>query len=115
MQSKEQEILRLLNKGNKSGLKDLFDLMYKPLCIFAYKYINSHDVCEDIVQDIFIKFWENQSYKNITIKLSSYLYKSVRNSCLNYIRDTKQNEEWLEEYDDKFSNEEVELVNNEEI
>ncbi|MFC1555343.1 sigma-70 family RNA polymerase sigma factor, partial [candidate division KSB1 bacterium] len=38
---------------------------------------------------IFYKLWLNRDKLNITISLRSYLYKTVRNSALNYNRDKK--------------------------
>ena len=50
----EQEILTLISCGNPDGLKSLFDLYYKPLCIFAMNFLDSFGESEDIVQDLFV-------------------------------------------------------------
>ena len=59
----EQEILTLISCGNPDGLKSLFDLYYKPLCIFAMNFLDSFGESEDIVQDLFVKFWEKYKDK----------------------------------------------------
>lgn len=69
-----------------AGYKSLFDTLYPPLCLFANKYLKNMDLSKDVVQDVFIKVWEQKiQYINFyTIK--SYLYKSVGNCCLDHLK-----------------------------
>lgn len=52
------EILDLLKRGEKKGLQLLFHKFYKPLVMYAMKYVHRQDEAEDMVQEVFIKFWE---------------------------------------------------------
>lgn len=83
MRLQDKQIMERLYNGDDSGLKELFDLYYKPLCIFALKYIDSIEQAEDIVQEIFVKFWNNKVYKNINSELRSYLFTAVKNNAIN--------------------------------
>lgn len=70
-------------------LKDyssLFNIMYKPLCLFANKYIESLEVSKDIVQDVFIKIWEDNIEFQNENTIKSYLYTSVKNKSLDYLK-----------------------------
>ncbi len=99
MREKEKLALDLLKQGDKKGLKETFELLYTPLCLYAQKFVEQLDVAEDIVQDVFISFWENKSYLNIKGRLGAYLYRTVRNRCLNHLRDNKlKPSNWLDEY-----------------
>jgi len=63
---------------------------------FAAKYISNSSICEDIVQDIFIKFWENRkTFLNI-FAVKAFFYKSIRNSCLDYIKHQKVEDKYAE-------------------
>jgi len=66
--------------------KAFFNLLYTPLCLFSNKYIEDLDTSKDIVQDVFIKIWEDkiefQNEKNI----KSYLYTAVKNKSINYLQ-----------------------------
>ncbi|WP_299664652.1 RNA polymerase sigma-70 factor [uncultured Polaribacter sp.] len=66
--------------------KNLFDNLYTSLCLFANKYLDNIEVSKDVVQDVFIKIWEDKvKFKNEkTIK--SYLYTSVKNKSLDYLK-----------------------------
>lgn len=43
-------------------------------------------VVEDIVQDTFVYIWENKHTFNDVISTKVFLYKTVKNKCLNYIK-----------------------------
>lgn len=78
----------------------LFAEYYSPLCLFANKYMEDLNLAKDLVQDVFVKLWEKdiQITKEETIK--SYLYVSVRNICLNHLRQKPKEEERISEYTD---------------
>ncbi len=68
------------------GYKSLFDTLYPPLCLFANTYLKDIDTSKDIVQDVFIKVWERKiQYPNF-YAIKSFLYTSVRNRCLDYLK-----------------------------
>ncbi|CCZ09724.1 MULTISPECIES: RNA polymerase sigma factor [Culturomica] len=79
------EILDLLKRGEKKGLQLLFHKFYKPLVMYAMKYVHRQDEAEDMVQEVFIKFWEKNSFISVASQLKAYLYQAVRNHCLNYL------------------------------
>jgi RNA polymerase sigma-70 factor (ECF subfamily) len=60
--------------------------MYKPLCLFSNKYIQNLAVSKDIVQDVFIKIWEDKIEFNNENVIKSYLYISVKNKSLDYLK-----------------------------
>ena len=60
--------------------------MYAKLCSFAYKYVNDEEVSRDIVHDLFVKIWKDQIFVRSGANLEAFLYTSVRNGCINYLR-----------------------------
>lgn len=71
---------------NKESYKTLFDDLYPPLCLFANRYLKNLDISKDVVQDVFIKIWVRKvSYPNYNA-LKSFLYTSVKNKSLDYLR-----------------------------
>lgn len=79
-----------IKAGDKLVYKELFDEFYQTLCVFASKYLKDDAMAADVVQDTFIKFWEHHADFDHGIKIKSYLYTSVRNACLNILRDKKE-------------------------
>ena len=82
----ERNLLEKINKGDESGLKELFDLYYKPLCVFALNYIDSYEEAEDVIQELFVKFWERREKTMFQGSLRSYLFSSVRHNCVKLVK-----------------------------
>lgn len=56
------------------------------LRLFAYQYVRSYPIAEDLVQDVFLKLIESDidplQYENI----GSFLYTILKNKCIDYIK-----------------------------
>jgi len=73
------------NKGTED-FRHLFDELYRPLCLFANKYLRDTNTSKDVVQEVFIKVWEKDpKFPNFNA-LKSFYYKSVKNRCLDYLK-----------------------------
>jgi RNA polymerase sigma-70 factor (ECF subfamily) len=66
--------------------KKTFDSLYTLLCLFANKYLNDIEASKDIVQVVFIKIWEDNIEFRSEENIKSYLYTSVKNKSLDYIK-----------------------------
>ena len=75
---------------DKQGLESLFREYFAPLNMFARKYVNDVDASKEIVQDVFVNLWNKRDAVDMNTPMKSYLFTSVRNRCLNYIRDRKK-------------------------
>lgn len=71
--------------GRFVDIDRLFRLYYRPLCLYATHYLKDPDAVEDIVQDAFEALWEKMAVSEIQSP-KSYLYASVRNSCVSRMR-----------------------------
>ena len=80
------EVLKKLNSRDVNALKDFFVLFYPSLCVFAKKYIVENDVVEDIAQESFLVYWESKKQFDSLDILKGYLYKTVKNKCLNHLK-----------------------------
>lgn len=79
-------ILKIKN-GGKEAFK-LFYLDYFPIYVsFALKYLDDKYAAEDLVQDSFASLWEVRKNIDNHIAIKSYLYTTVRNKCLNRLRE----------------------------
>lgn len=75
-----------LHLVSKESYKALFDDLYPSLCLFANRYLKDLDTSKDVVQEVFIKTWERKVYYSNYNAIKSFLYKSVRNRCLDYLK-----------------------------
>lgn len=72
--------------NNSKKVNDWFDLYYRSLCSFAYRYVEDNDMAEDIVQETFIYVWQNEQKFIDDIATKVFLYRTVKNKCLNKLK-----------------------------
>ena len=71
---------------NLKEFKGFFDNQYMSLCLFANKYTGDLELAKDIVQDVFVKIWEEKiTFKNEN-NVKAYLYTAVKNRSLDYLK-----------------------------
>jgi RNA polymerase sigma-70 factor (ECF subfamily) len=70
---------------NIGDFEKLFKLLYSKLCSYANLFLNDPDAAEDVVQEVFFKLWKNREELTINTTVKSYLFRAVRNGCLNVI------------------------------
>ena len=75
-----------LKRINKAVFKEIFDLYFNALCNFGNKYISDTFIVEDIVQEVFIIFWNKKEDFDHINAVKSFLYTSVKNKCLNHLK-----------------------------
>jgi RNA polymerase sigma-70 factor (ECF subfamily) len=81
-----KELTTKLQEGDKATFDFLFRAHYPGLCAFARTYVRSADTAEELVQEVFVKIWERHQRLIIHTSVKSYLYQSVFNSCITYIK-----------------------------
>ncbi len=96
-----------LQNNNHKVFDQLFMDYYVNLCRFAYTYLKDREASEEIVQEIFISLWEYRESININTSIRAYLYTSVKNRSLNYLR----NEKTRIGHENEFASEQVSKVN----
>ncbi|WP_297101714.1 RNA polymerase sigma-70 factor [uncultured Draconibacterium sp.] len=82
----ENKLFENIQQGDEIAFERLFKLYYAYLCNFAIKIIDNDVAAEEIVQDFFVKFWERRADLSVESSLKNYLFRSVKNLCLNHIK-----------------------------
>ena len=68
-------------------ISELYNRIFRPLCLYALKYTGDYTAAEDIVQDCFIAFLEKTEGDKSGIRnADAYLRTSVRNRCIDFVR-----------------------------
>jgi RNA polymerase sigma-70 factor (family 1) len=75
--------------GDEASFERMFRTHYARLCAFAATMIDDRDEAEEVVQTMFCRLWEQRNALDITISVQAYLFRSVRNACLNHIKKMK--------------------------
>jgi len=85
-----------LRKGKNKAFKLLFSKYYDWLCNYIYKLSNDYQLSEDLVQDVFVKLWENKNSIIIKSSLKNYLFKTCHNQFLQHLRKEKVKSDFLD-------------------
>ncbi|MDG5767647.1 RNA polymerase sigma-70 factor [Balneolales bacterium ANBcel1] len=75
-----------IRRGDRKAFTDLYRAYFSELCCFAHRYVESPDIAEEMVQDVFMNIWNRRSEWHIGIHPAAYLYRSVRNRSLDYLK-----------------------------
>jgi RNA polymerase sigma-70 factor, ECF subfamily len=94
----ESDVIKGLRDGDESVFKFVFDEYYRPLTLFAFKYLHDIECSKEVVQEFFVRLWLKRETLSITFSLKMYLYQSVRNACFNYIESNKVAQRRLQSY-----------------
>lgn len=71
--------------------KEIYQLYYAPLCVWARRYIDDVTTCQDIVSEVFARLWFKwNTFFLQEEKIVSFLKVSVRNECFKYYRKHKE-------------------------
>ncbi len=85
--SDEEIQLRIKNKDSQA-FEILFDRFWPRLYSYSMRIYKDDAICKDIVQEIFISFWEKNS-KDPILHLEAYFLRAVKYRVANHIRDLK--------------------------
>ena len=79
---------------------------------YAMRFLDMREDAEEIVQEVFVKFWEKCEHLALDSSIKSYLYRSVHNTCLNHIKHEKVKDtyrqyviQYMEEAEDIYKDE----------
>lgn len=82
--------------NDQDAFRVLFLQFFSPLCVFANRYVEDKETCEDIVQDTFMRIWEKRKGIFITSSFRNFIVTSVRNSCIDYLRKQDLENNWVQ-------------------
>ena len=80
------ELITLLNAGNERALEIIFQHTHAGLLHFATQFVKDRHAAEDYVAGSYINIWTKRKVFTSLEAIKSYLYTTVKNSCLNHIK-----------------------------
>lgn len=81
---------RKIRDGDVETFEKIIDLYKQKVFNYCLRMTNNYYIAEDLAQDVFIKVYQRiTTYDWSKSSLSTWIYVISRNTCLNYLRDTK--------------------------
>ena len=109
----DNNVMIYLREGNEYAFRFIFDKYYDFLCMVADSYLRDEYISETIVGDIIYNLWEIKDNIDSKYSLRSYLVRSVKNRCINYLQQEYiQREISINQYEDKAAIEELFFIEN---
>jgi RNA polymerase sigma-70 factor (family 1) len=84
--AEDKDRFALIQAGDETAFEGLFREHYAALCGFARKFVADKETAEELVQDMFMQFWDKRLNLNLEVSLRAYLFTAIRNSCLNHLK-----------------------------
>ncbi|WP_181151505.1 RNA polymerase sigma factor [Sphingobacterium gobiense] len=84
--SEEQATLLLLKQGNLDAFNTLYNEHGRKLFIHIQQMTKDEDATEELLQDVFMKVWDNRSGIDASRPFRPWLYTIARNTVYNYYR-----------------------------
>ncbi len=80
----EDQLFAYIRKGDKQAFDTFFLRYYSILCAYASSFVGENEA-EEIIQDIMVWLWESRESIVIESSLGKYLFRAVKNKCINYL------------------------------
>jgi len=85
---KADELFDQVKAGDQKAYELMFSIYFARLNDFAKHVVKDDTISQDIVLEVFLKVWEKRS-KIESLNLEAFLFRLVRNSCIDYIKHIK--------------------------
>lgn len=93
----DYELVQLLQKGNVAAFDSLFEAYSQKLYSFAFKYFKNVADSEELVQEVFVKVWENRQSLKSELSFKSYLFTIALNQIRRHFNKRATSLRYLEE------------------
>ena len=81
--------------GEILSFEKFFKENFSKFYAFTVRFVEDSYICEDLVQETFISVWESGSNQyDSPIMLHAFIYKTIRNKALNYLKHHKIREQY---------------------
>lgn len=91
-----------ISESDQEAFNSLFRSLYPQLVQFSSRYTQNKAAAADLTQEAFVVLWNKRQELDCELSVKAYLYRIVRNSSLNYIRDHISKTVGLEEVDESY-------------
>lgn len=91
------KIIAELAQGKSSSLDELFYYYYPRLYNFSKTFLKSEDGIDDVLQEVFIKIWQNRENIKSKTTFNAYIYTITRNLLFNELRSRLNNQKTRDE------------------
>lgn len=82
----EKELLLLLKQGHVAAFDEIYKLYSSRLFGNIYKMVKSESTAREILQEVFIKVWNNRAGIDLKRSFRSYIFRIAENNVYDFFR-----------------------------
>ncbi len=105
----DNDLSSAIKQSDESAFEAFYHRYYKPLFRFIWSRTRSVELSRELVQETFIRLWENRRKLDSRKSIKAYIYRISHNLLLNHLRSKKIRREYLDAQQNQFSNEDIAL------
>lgn len=87
------KIVAELRNGDERAFVALFHAFWDAGLRFVKTFVSNKDICEDIVQEVFLQIWDKRQIFESEKHFKAYFYKALRNNTVKHLSRQKPSEE----------------------
>ncbi len=91
----EKDLIVRLKNGDQTAFELLFHFYYPGLVMYSTQFTTDRMEAEEIVQNFFVRFWQKHQQIIPSDSLKNYLFLSVKNGSLNYLKHKRVEEKYI--------------------
>ncbi len=114
------EISKRIENDDENAFREIYDLFYFDLTAFSRQIIADEPAAEDVVENVFIRLWQNRKTLGNINNLSAYLYTATKYASINHLKSRKNiSDVSIDDLDDRslysFATPESSMIGKEEV
>lgn len=94
----DQQLISLLKQGDRRAYTAIYNRYEVLVYTFTYKRIGDREEAKDIVQELFLYFWDQHEHLVFTTGVLPFLYGSAKNKILNRIKHKKVSARYIDAF-----------------
>lgn len=79
------DVLQRIASSDQMAFREVYHHFHKRLFYFAFALVKTREAAEEVVEDVFIRIWNNKENAAGIKNLKIYLYTATKNTSLNYL------------------------------
>ena len=84
--SNQRDLVKLLTDGNEAAFEALYHLYSRRLLLYLIKLLKSEHLASEVLQDVFVKVWNNRKNIDAAQSFRSYLFRIAENCVYDFFR-----------------------------
>ncbi len=92
-------LARELSAGSQEAFNEVFRANYGKVVNFIRSLVKSHNVAEDLSQEVFVNLWNSRHALGEVHSLNAYLYTIARNITIDHLRKRRPVYDHIDDWD----------------